>query len=146
MMKLLDLIKRFSLYLAWTLSLIGSLITIYYSDVWLLEPCVLCWYQRCCLYPLVFILAGAVYNGATWVTYYLLPLTTLGSLFALTQIIEQSTNWHLLQKLCRIGTSCAKSQIAYFGWLTIPMMSLILFIALSLLLIVAHEDRLTTRD
>ncbi|MCH9612775.1 MAG: disulfide formation protein [Chlamydiia bacterium] len=132
-------IKRFSLYFAWTLATAGSLVTLYFSDVWLLPPCILCWYQRCCLYPLVFVLFGAVLMGANWIAYYLLPLPIVGGLIALTQLIEQSTHINVLGQLCRMGTSCAKTQVVFFGWISIPLMSLILFAILAILLLIAHE-------
>lgn len=50
--KFIDIIKKNIIYIILiqvTLAILGSL---YYSDIKGYEPCVLCWYQRICMYSL----------------------------------------------------------------------------------------------
>ncbi len=45
------------LFAAWMLTLLATAGSLFFSNVMEFAPCVLCWYQRICLFPLVVILA-----------------------------------------------------------------------------------------
>jgi disulfide bond formation protein DsbB len=45
--------------LAWLASLAGTLGSLFFSEVMQLQPCLLCWYQRIAMFPLVLVLASA---------------------------------------------------------------------------------------
>lgn len=48
------------LFTAWAISLIATSGSLYLSEIMKYEPCILCWYQRIFMYPLVIILAVAI--------------------------------------------------------------------------------------
>ena len=50
-----------SMLLAWLLALASSLGSLFFSEVMNLAPCVLCWYQRIFMFPLVFTLAFSLF-------------------------------------------------------------------------------------
>ena len=51
------------LYAAWVVSLIATLGSLYFSEIRQFNPCILCWFQRICMYPLAVILGVAALTG-----------------------------------------------------------------------------------
>nr|CRI51382.1 hypothetical protein BN1224_UZG1_A_02370 [Chlamydia pneumoniae] len=49
---MINFIRSYALYFAWAISCAGTLISIFYSYILNVEPCILCYYQRICLFPL----------------------------------------------------------------------------------------------
>ncbi len=115
--------------------LAGTFGSLYFSEVMKYAPCTLCWYQRICLYPLVFILGVALWTEDSTYRKYALPLALTGlgiaiyhNLLYFGVISEELT-------LCTQGVSCSSKQLEVFGFLTIPLLSLAGF-ALNTVLIV----------
>ena len=71
------------LLVCWLASLASSLGSLFFSEVLGLEPCVLCWYQRIAMFPLVPILAIGLYKQDLYSVRYALPLAGAGTLIAL---------------------------------------------------------------
>ncbi len=115
------------LYIAWIQSIAATLGSLYYSEIQHFTPCPLCWYQRIFMYPLVLILPIGILQKDTKVYQYVLPLSIIGWLIALYQILLQGGILPETVKLCTVGISCATKYTIYFGFITIPMMSLIIF-------------------
>jgi disulfide bond formation protein DsbB len=63
------------LFLAWLIATASTLGSLFFSYVMELPPCVLCWYQRICLFPLVIIIARGLFPLDRQVIRYALPLT-----------------------------------------------------------------------
>ena len=123
-------------YLSFLITLTGTLISFYFSLVLKLTPCDLCWYQRIMLYPLVFIIPVGLIRNDKNMPYYILPLTVFGLIIAFYQSLLQ---WNIISETiqCSNGVSCATTQINYFGFITIPFLSLLAFVTLSTLMIIA---------
>ena len=127
------------IFSAWILSALGTMGSLFFSEVMLLPPCVLCWYQRICLYPLVFILLVGYLFSEKNVVKYSLPLVVSGWIIALYhnllyyKILPEST------APCKQGISCTTAQIEWLGFITIPFLSLISFTLIFILLILAHR-------
>ena len=51
-----------SLIFIWTVSLVATLGSLYFSEVRGYEPCTLCWYQRILMYPIVLISGVALFQ------------------------------------------------------------------------------------
>jgi disulfide bond formation protein DsbB len=123
--------KKNSIYIAWTTALVAMIGSLYFSNVLGFPPCVLCWYQRICMYPLVIILGIAILKKDKGITSYVLPLTIIGGLIAVYhnllyyKIIPESA------APCVSGVSCTTKFIQYFGFVTIPFLSLIGFIIIT---------------
>ncbi|NGX60687.1 MAG: Disulfide bond formation protein C [Chlamydiae bacterium] len=125
---------RYTLYFAWLLVCVGTLISLYYSDIMHKEPCHLCWYQRICLFPLIFSLGIAAYRGFHGIAPYLLPQSILGLLIALYQIcIQEIPSWGGID-ICGSGPSCSEKSLIGLGPITFPMLSAAGFLILTLLL------------
>jgi len=115
------------LFLTWIITTAATLGSLFFSNVMEFAPCVLCWYQRICLFPLVIILATGLFPFDKRVVTYAIPLTIVGWFTALyhnllySGIIPQE-----LQPFSQ-GVSCTEKYIDLFGVLTIPMLSLLGF-------------------
>ncbi|MGH7203616.1 MAG: disulfide bond formation protein B [Candidatus Levyibacteriota bacterium] len=114
-------------YVTFILALISTLASLSFSEIFHLTPCVLCWYQRICMYPLVFISAVSIIRKQKDLHTYILPLSILGLLIA---IYHNLLYWHILPESvapCKAGISCTTKLIEYFGLITIPFGSMIAF-------------------
>ncbi len=114
-------------YLAWIIALLATAISLSLSEVFHLVPCVLCWYQRICMYPQPVIIGVALARKDKAWPYTALPLLIVGWLIAAYHSLLQ---WHIIPDSlapCMTGVSCTTKQINWFGFLTIPFMSWIAF-------------------
>ena len=64
--------------LCWLIATVSTLGSLFFSNVMEFAPCVLCWYQRICLFPLVIVLARGLFPLDLQVVKYALPLTVVG--------------------------------------------------------------------
>ncbi len=132
------------LFLAWLLSLVATLTSLFFSEFMKLPPCNLCWYQRICMYPLVVILGVAFSTQDSNHHRYSLPLIGAGWLLAL---YHNLLYYKIIpEKLapCSAGASCTDKQLELFGFLTIPLMSLLTFTALFILIALHRKNRTTS--
>lgn len=126
--------KHPRIYLAWVLSTLGLLVSLYFSEIRHIAPCDLCWYQRICLYPLVIILGIAAYRGSSYVLPYIYPQVLIGLLFAFYLIaLQEIPSWDPIE-LCGAAVSCKDKVDIGLGPITIPMLSAANFILLAILL------------
>ena len=124
------------LFLCWLLVSVSTTISVFFSYVLEFEPCVLCWYQRICLFPLIFILAAGLFPAFDRnVVKYALPLATVGALTALYHTLLYAGIIPESIQPCSQGVSCTEKYIELFGFVSIPMLSLFAFIAIIILLI-----------
>ena len=123
------------LFMAWLLAAIGTLGSLFFSEVLEFAPCVLCWYQRIFLYPLAITLAIGLFPLDRGAIKYSLPLALAGWLVALYHnLLYHGVIPEDLQP-CQQGVSCTETYMELFGFLTIPMLSLISFTAIIALLV-----------
>ena len=62
------------LLLSWLVAFVATLGSLFFSEVARLEPCVLCWYQRIAMFPMVAILAIGLYLQDSGSIKYAMPL------------------------------------------------------------------------
>ncbi len=112
-------------------SVIGSL---FYSEILHMAPCSLCWYGRITMYPIALISAVALYNNKKDARDYILPLSLLGFIISAYHLAVQA-KW-VGSYLCstEATTSCSDVQLMYYGFLTIPMMGIIVYTTIIALL------------
>ncbi|MDO8498908.1 MAG: disulfide oxidoreductase [bacterium] len=118
------------LYLAWVQALVSTLGSLYASEILGFPPCVLCWYQRIFMYPLVLILPIGIFKKDRNLPDYVIPLASLGGLVALYQNL---LSWKVISETlapCAIGVSCLTKYVNYFGFITIPLLSLLSFVVI----------------
>jgi disulfide bond formation protein DsbB len=123
-------------YLVWGLALLSMVGSLVLSDFMHLVPCMLCWWQRILMFPLVVIVGvGILRRDSNWV-YTALPFSVAGMALALYHSLLQ---WGIIPEAiapCNALVSCVTEQINWFGFVTIPFMSLLAFVAVSLLTVV----------
>ena len=115
------------LFLAWVVVSVSTLGSLFFSHVMEFAPCVLCWYQRICLFPLVIILATGLFPFDKRVVRYALPLAIAGWVTAFYHNLLYSNIIPQSLQPCSQGVSCTEKYIDLFGFLTIPMLSLFSF-------------------
>ena len=119
------------LYAAWTIALVATAGSLFFSEVMELPPCILCWYQRIAMYPLVAIIAVGILTNDRRVKTYALPICLAGLGIAVYHnllyygIIPESIT------PCQQGVSCTSRQIEWLGFITIPLLSLLGFIGIT---------------
>lgn len=124
------------LFLCWLLVSVSTTISVFFSYVLEFEPCVLCWYQRICLFPLIFILAAGLFPVLDRsVVKYALPLATVGALIAFYHTLLYAGIIPESIQPCSQGVSCTEKYIELFGFVSIPMLSFFAFITIIALLI-----------
>lgn len=132
---LMSTIRSNLVYLAWFQALIATLGSLFFSEVMKLPPCVLCWYQRTMMYPLVFILTVGILLREKRIRLYILPLSLIGLGIAVYHnllyygVIPESI------APCTAGISCTTRQIEWLGFITIPLLSLVAFTVITLSMI-----------
>jgi disulfide bond formation protein DsbB len=124
------------LFLVWLLASVSTLWSLFFSYVMEFAPCVLCWYQRIFLFPLVLVLAIGLFPFDRSVVKYALPLAIAGWLTAAYHNLLYSGIIPESIQPCSQGVSCTEEYISIFGFLTIPMLSLLSFTAITVILIV----------
>lgn len=115
------------LFITWIIVTATTLGSLFFSHVMAFAPCVLCWYQRICLFPLVIILATGLFPFDKRVVNYALPLAIAGWFTALYHNLLYSKIIPQELQPCSQGVSCTEKYIDLFGFLTIPMLSLLGF-------------------
>lgn len=148
-MSLDSIIERFKanpyLTLAWVLALIATLGSLYFSEIWGLVPCKLCWEQRIFMYPLVIILAVGLLQQDKHVTWYALPLSLIGvCIAAYHTVMYYLANYlygvnEFIVTACSGGVSCTSKQVAFLGFISIPLMSFVAFLTINILLLKSRD-------
>lgn len=137
--KYLNFIDKHFLTLGFLLSIGPALFSLVYSEIIGFLPCYLCWYQRIFLFPIVFIFATAVWSKDRKVTKYVLPLLSVGFIFA----VYQNLGYYFADSgslpCDASGISCYQQLVSEFGgYISIPMLSLTAFLSLITIVLVAH--------
>ena len=127
------------LFAAWLLAAVAALGALFLSEVMGLAPCVLCWWQRVALFPLVVILALALFPPDPRVIRYALPLAVIGLLVAGFHLLVMAGVIPEALAPCQQGVPCKTVQITWFGFVTIPLLSFVTFLTLCGLLLVAQR-------
>lgn len=128
-------------YAAWLLALLSAAGSLFFSEVMDLQPCVLCWYQRIAMYPLVLIIGiGIVAKDARWKA-YALPLALIGLVLAAYHNLVYYGFIPESLTPCTRGVSCSERQIEWFGFLTIPLMGLISFALITAIIFIYQPKK-----
>lgn len=127
------------LLVSWLLAVVALIATQYSSIVLHIPPCELCWYQRICYYPLVFILGIGAFQNDRRAAIYSLPLMLSAIALSLYQyLLQMVPGWKTLTTCSAGGApSCSDTHFLYWGFITYPLISLVGSVVLSILLITA---------
>lgn len=119
--------SKYILYIAFLQVLIATLGSLFLSEILKFPPCVLCWYQRICIYPLVAIFAVGILKKDKLVNYYAWPLIATGWLISLYHNLLYYNILPEAAAPCAAGVSCTTRFFAWFGFVTIPLLSFTAF-------------------
>lgn len=134
----MSLVAQYILPLGFLITTGGMVMSLYYSEVLNVIPCVLCWYQRIFMYSQVFLFGYAWYKKDRNILPYTLLLSSVGFVIAVYH--------HLLQigydiyKPCStspFAVDCAKPTFVEYGFVTFPFLAIILFGFVILLVVTA---------
>lgn len=127
------------LFLAWLLAAASTLGALFFSEVMKLAPCELCWWQRIFMFPLVLMLPLGLFPLDPRVVRYALPLALAGLGFALF-------HWLLVLGVipenirpCTKGVPCSEVTLQWFGFLNLPLLSVVAFSIIVALLALTHS-------
>ncbi len=132
-------IKQYLPHIAWFISLAAMLGSLYFSNVKGFPPCVLCWYQRIFMYPLAFIIPIGILKKDENFSLYVLLFSSIGALIG---IYHNLLYYGLIGSVCT-DFSCTTKFIEYFGFITIPFLSLVAFIAIAVCMILYKKYQST---
>lgn len=123
---------------AWLIAMSASLGALFIGEIMGQAPCVLCWFQRAFMFPLAIVLLVACLRSDAGVWGYALPLAVIGGLVAIyhTLLVVGLIPTPIVQ--CSAGPSCSSADMAIFGWLSIPALSVAAFAAIIVLLILVR--------
>jgi len=125
-------------FVCWFVAATCTLGALFFSEVMDLPPCVLCWYQRVFMFPLAILLPIGLFPFDPKIVRYALPLSATGGAIALFHLL---LTWGLIPenaRPCTQGVPCGVNQIEWFGFVSIPMLSLAGFSVITALLLAAR--------
>ncbi len=131
----MDFIKKNLLQFALAVAIFATIGSLIFSEILKFPPCVLCWYQRILMYPLVIILAVGIWKKDKNLPFFVLPFSIIGGVIAFYhnllyyKIIPEATT------PCTLGISCTVKQIEWLGFITIPLLSFLAFISITILML-----------
>jgi disulfide bond formation protein DsbB len=128
-------LQDYTLYLAWIVSLVDTLGSLYFSEIKGYIPCELCWFQRIAMYPLSIILGIAAYDNDKNMKKYVLPLSIIGGCISIFHYLEQKVPAMSAIKTCTKGVPCNVDYINWLGFITIPFLALIAFSLITLFML-----------
>ena len=128
------------IFSAWLVATVSTLGSLFFSEVMDLIPCVLCWYQRIFMFPLVVILLVGLFPLDKKVVNYALPIAIIGLLFTVYHCLLFFGFIPENLQPCGQGISCADDSMELFGFLPIPLLSLASFLIIIVLLLKARTQ------
>jgi disulfide bond formation protein DsbB len=138
----ITLIQRIAFPLSFILTFFAALSALVHEQVYGLEPCYWCWWQRIVIFPQI-----ALFSMAVWKEKY---QNTVVDASLLLSVVGAgiATYHHVLQMFpgsglpCpATGQSCAEITFLEFGYITYPMMALSLFVFLIVTMLFVRNAR-----
>ncbi|MBT8403433.1 MAG: disulfide bond formation protein B [Gemmatimonadetes bacterium] len=124
-------------FAAWVIASSSTLGALFFGEVMKLPPCSLCWYQRIFMFPLALVLPFGLFPFARNIVRAVLPLVGVGGLLAVVHVLLVEGIIPERIAPCRQGVPCSETVIEWFGFVTIPLLSLAAFASIAVLLTVA---------
>ena len=118
------------LFICWVLALVATAGSLFLSEVMDYAPCVLCWYQRIPMYALVVVLGVGLQTRDAGVLKYAKPLALIGLVLAAYHCLLYLGFIPKSIQPCGKGVSCADVKLELWGFVTIPLLSLLAFAAM----------------
>jgi disulfide bond formation protein DsbB len=120
--------KESLLFTAWATSVVAMFGSLYFSEIRQFEPCVLCWYQRILMYPLVLILGIAIVKKHYEIALYTMVFSGIGAGISFYHYLLQKVSLFADNAPTCGRVPCTGQYINWFGFITIPFLALTAFI------------------
>ena len=124
------------IFICWLIASVSALGSLFFSEIMEFAPCTLCWYQRIFMFPLVLIFLAGLFPLDKGIIMYSLPLALVGWGFAFYHFLLYSGFIPESIQPCSKGVSCSETYLDVFGFITIPLLSLISFSIIVILLFI----------
>lgn len=126
----MDFLKKHAMTIVFAQSLVATLGSLFASEIAKFPPCVLCWYQRIFIYPIVFIAVVGIVRKDSNVGYYVLPLAIVGLIISVFHNLLYLNILPESAAPCVAGISCTTKYIEWFGFVTIPFLAFLSFVVI----------------
>jgi len=130
-----------ALYIAWIQSVLAMAGSLYSSQILHWTPCVLCWYQRILMYPLVLIIAVCILREVEDVEYIVLPFSIIG---LGVSFYHNLLMYRILPESfapCTASASCTIPYHFYLSFITLPLLSFLAFLVVTVCMFVYHNGK-----
>ncbi len=137
--KYFHFLKKHSFHFAFLMALGAIIGSLMYSEVFHFAPCTFCWWQRIFMYPQAIVLAIGIYlkDLKVWLTSII--LSGIGICFSTYHVLLQSGAIGPSGACTTGDVSCTRIDVLIFGWITIPIMCLVLFAGILTFAYMAHK-------
>ncbi len=125
-------------FACWLVATLATLGALFFSEVMELPPCVLCWYQRIFMFPLVILLPLGLFPFDPRIVRYALALVLGGWGISVFQMLLVAGVIPEAIRPCTKGVPCSEVQIEWLGFVNIPLLSFLAFSTMIALLVAAH--------
>jgi len=127
------------IFAAWLVAGSATLGALFFSEVMDVLPCVLCWYQRVCMFPLAVVLAVGLFPLDVKVVRYALPLAVVGALVGLYHLLLLHGVVPEPMRPCTQGVPCSDKVIEWAGFVSLPLLSTLAFCLIIAFLLMARR-------
>jgi disulfide bond formation protein DsbB len=130
----LQIVANYAVQLGFLATFFSMVMSLYYSEYLGILPCDLCWFQRIFIYSQVILFTVAWWKKDKGVFTYSLPLSLVGIVIALYHhIMQLGYNVYKPCSTAPFALDCSKPTFIEFGFVTFPLMAVVLFAFLILL-------------
>jgi len=134
MKNILNFINKNYIYIIFSITGLGVLGSLYFSNVELLPPCTLCWYQRILFYPIFILSAISIAFKEKLSPKFILALALPGLIIAAYQYgIQKLGIPEATFVTCQTGVPCDQVDWQILGFVTIPLLSFSGFLFLNII-------------
>lgn len=120
-----------SMLIMWTVSLVATLGSLYFSEIRDYEPCKLCWIQRIFMYPIAIMMTVAYIQKNPRIVVTTLVFSIIGGCISLYHYLIQKVSFFQDDAISCGAVPCTGMYINWFGFITIPFLALTAFIILT---------------
>lgn len=116
--------RKYAVLITATITAVATIGSLFYSELFNLEPCPLCWYQRIFMFPIPLILVVAHIKKIKDVWHIVFPFSLIGLMLSMYQVFLQFGG-SATSLFCEPGSieACSIPYVKVFGFITIPVMA-----------------------
>ncbi len=121
--------------------------SLYFSNIAHFPPCVLCWYQRICMYPQAVILLIAAIRRDVGIRPYVITLSAIGAVISSYHVqLEKFPDQAKVISCAATGPRCEDVFFTMFGYITIAVMALSGFTGIITMMLLQRRGQRVAAD